>query len=99
MASHFRLLDLPAELRLLVYKNISTTTHRISHTYIDRNPEEEHEAADFTIILTYETLSTTILATCRQIQIEAKAVFDARLQVLEQDPPRVSLRQGNYTHI
>lgn len=82
-AHPFRFLDLPTELRLIVYEAIDVETH---HDTAVVRPYRAEEA--FEIGRSYLTLATSLLATCRQIKSEAQPIFDKKLEQIKDQPVR-----------
>ncbi|KAF2824054.1 hypothetical protein CC86DRAFT_421839 [Ophiobolus disseminans] len=81
----FRFLDLPIELRLMVYETIPIVTH---HLTVPEPPGGGEKYPYGRITLVTKSYSTTILATCQLIHEEAKVVFQPRLGRLRRDPVR-----------
>jgi hypothetical protein len=76
----FRFLDLPKELRLMVYEllPIKTTFHVFHH---------DGSFVGATLQLVWKTLSgINVLATCHEINFEAKAILGPVLDQLKQEP-------------
>jgi hypothetical protein len=90
----FRLLDLPAELRLMVYENVKTTVNRITFTHSPLDPDDQDGAKASSIILTIKSLPVALLRTSRFIHQEAKATMSTKILQLEQEPVRVETDIG-----
>ncbi|KAJ4299305.1 hypothetical protein N0V90_004549 [Kalmusia sp. IMI 367209] len=83
----FRFLDLPKELRLLVYEQL---TLKISHGNIERDMVSAGAAQSFSFALvTYSIPGILILATCRFINSEAEAIIERKKKELLAEPPRI----------
>ncbi|KAF1957517.1 hypothetical protein CC80DRAFT_503839 [Byssothecium circinans] len=92
----FRILDLPAELRLCIYDalEIKTTHHQLRrHDANDLFGNHGHDyswagASNINITLITHTLSksTSLLRTCRQIHAEAAPIFRRRLLAADERP-------------
>ncbi|KAF2028982.1 hypothetical protein EK21DRAFT_33735, partial [Setomelanomma holmii] len=90
----FRFLDLPPELRCMIYEHIEIATCR--HTIREEDARFLHsdgrwvasDVADTTITLVRKSLETSILATCRIINREATTILDRKLRRLEMQPVR-----------
>ncbi len=86
--THFRLLDLPRELRLHIYEALPTrTTHHVVELDSCLNPGH---VVKFTYIRK-SINGLPILATCSCIHREGSAIFKARMQALEKDPIRLKI--------
>ncbi|KAH3976476.1 hypothetical protein HBI56_229380 [Parastagonospora nodorum] len=79
----FRFLDLPTELRLMVYGLISIITHHLVPS-IPSNVA----SAEPTIALVTKSLPVALLATCRQIRNEVMPTLAPLLEVLKLEPGR-----------
>jgi hypothetical protein len=78
-ATSFRLLDLPKELRLMVYERLSVTSSR--HVIpLDKRGERM-------ITLVNPSVPVRILATCRLVNHEAGLVLRPKVQQMLQTPP------------
>jgi hypothetical protein len=96
----FRFLDLPPEIRLMVYDQIDATTHL--HVYdghqvyghcfhvrpSDGGTKIEPNDKTLTIVSIHSTLSTSILRISRLIHMEAYPIFAKKLQALANEPLR-----------
>jgi hypothetical protein len=71
-AQHFRLLDLPAEVRLMVYEHISISEHLYAVV------SNAAMGGSSTVTLVQHSLPVSLLSTCRLIQCEATPIFAAR---------------------
>jgi hypothetical protein len=94
MATHidrpFRFLDLPPELRLMVYENLEfTTTHTLKRLRRRKDNRDDRwkTAGDLTLVVKF--LSVSILATCQAINSEATPIMDRRLARLRSEPLRL----------
>jgi hypothetical protein len=78
----FRLLDLPAELRVMVYERVTPTTHQ--HVLAGPGPNGDPSYS----VLVRQGLPTALLQTCRQIEHEAKSSFDKKYDEILKEPVR-----------
>jgi hypothetical protein len=86
----FRFLDLPKELRLMVYERLPVKT--TYHTYDFNEPHYvvSNESTLNSFQLVWKTLSgLSILATCRQITTEATPIIEHKLRTIESEPIRM----------
>ncbi|KAH6118354.1 hypothetical protein HBI69_097400 [Parastagonospora nodorum] len=88
-AEHFRFMDLPAELRLMVYEFIPVTTR---HCTVHGKPFYEKSLTQ--VVLVTKSLSCSILLTSDAVCNEASPVFAVKLEILRTEPTRFMLRAG-----
>jgi hypothetical protein len=90
----FRFLDLPAELRIMVYERLPITTrhHTFSHRavrsrddYVNDLPED----TDIDVSLVIKSLPVALLAICKQIHSEASHHMQPALERLRTEPMRL----------
>jgi hypothetical protein len=79
----FRFLDLPAELRLMVYEAIPNTTRRQTFEHVE-------DGQTLSVTLTKRCLLVSLLATSKYIHREAKQIIGKKLRQLELEPIRVT---------
>jgi hypothetical protein len=92
-AEAFRFLDLPAELRLMIYEQIDFTT-TLRELGAEASALESGASIPTTaskIHLSRKALDCSILAASRQVYQEAASVFAAKLQQLAKNPVRFRL--------
>jgi hypothetical protein len=87
----FRFLDLPAELRCMVYEELDVVTRR--HTLSDSDVRQAHqedvyEEHDLSITLTRNSLPVAVLRVCKQVQSEVASFLAPKLRQLEMKPLR-----------
>ncbi|KAF2026071.1 hypothetical protein EK21DRAFT_116179 [Setomelanomma holmii] len=95
----FHFLDLPAELRVMVYKEVTTTTRH--HTFTDRaggaglffdyertSDWSFKKSSDSSFAPVVKYLPVALLSTCRLINIEATPIMKAKLDILRVEPLR-----------
>jgi hypothetical protein len=85
MSGPFHFLDLPPELRLMVYENISIDTRY----YVFGGPKIWPDHPPWSVTLIRRTLPLDILVTSRLVHAEALEIFDARIRELERTPIRL----------
>lgn len=90
--SSFRFLDLPIELRVMVYKYLVPTVHQQTVTGLG-------EYFDTEVVVTTQNLSTDILRTCKLIQAEAHPILKKELVILFNQPLRIQCDAQNLFHI
>jgi hypothetical protein len=93
--AHFRFLDLPKEVRLIIYERLPRCIERHGMSiYSSRNKEIPHQK--LTVILS--TVSIAMLSACRQINSEASAVVQdiAKSFILLQAPRLIFEAQDHF---
>jgi hypothetical protein len=98
---YFRLLDLPAELRCMVYENIDFVATRHDLNRADAQISERSwpmpplsVANDSTITLIRPQASLDILATCRIVRQEATPILQRKMQNCKRQPLRYLVDYG-----
>jgi hypothetical protein len=91
----FRFLDLPAELRCMVYDFLKPTIEY--HGYYERAKSKD-DGAQYSI-LERQALPVTLLATCRQIKTEAQPIFDKKFELMKLQPMRYHMEVRTATSI
>ncbi|KAI4679038.1 uncharacterized protein J4E88_006330 [Alternaria novae-zelandiae] len=83
----FRFLDLPAELRFMVYEEIETSTchYRLRDPTFKPESEEQTTQASY-MTLAVKSLPVALLATCRLIHEEAAPFLAPKLETLRDEP-------------
>ncbi|KAF2028448.1 hypothetical protein EK21DRAFT_20903, partial [Setomelanomma holmii] len=78
----FCFLDLPAELRCIVYEHIDISIHRqvVSSESVSGKASQ--------IVLIRRCLPVSLLAACKLINHESMAVFTTKLREMQNDPLR-----------
>jgi hypothetical protein len=92
MSNAFRFLDLPPELRLMVYEHLPIVTYRDTFTSGDGTTG----APISSILRIRKTLSTAILATSSFLSNEAKTTYTKKLRKLEQEPIRLVMNYDSF---
>jgi hypothetical protein len=91
----FRFLDLPVELRVMIYERMPFTTRRLTFSPPLSNPYWRPEVkSPVTIVMKF--LETSILATCNSIRCEAFHIFKLKLQQLRVEPFRVIVGSSSF---
>ncbi|KAH5577792.1 hypothetical protein HBI26_135410 [Parastagonospora nodorum] len=88
-AEYFRFMDLPAELRLMVYEFIPVTTR---HCTVYGKPPDAKSPTQ--VVLVTKSLSSSILLASHAIYNEASPVFAVKLETLRTEPTRFLLHAG-----
>ncbi|KAH7378385.1 hypothetical protein DE146DRAFT_577297, partial [Phaeosphaeria sp. MPI-PUGE-AT-0046c] len=93
----FAFLNLPPEIRVMVYEEIDFTNHR--YVLPDHDPKglprwKACSDADKTITMVRKSFSFDLLATCKQINAEARKIFENKLRDLEFEPVLFHLGYG-----
>ncbi|KAH3906980.1 hypothetical protein HBI56_113630 [Parastagonospora nodorum] len=95
---YFRFMDLPVELRLMIYDNLTFTTHR----HLVRNPDNPSatssgdQQSDVIGTVTMKSFPVAVLAVCKEINLEAKSIVLEKLQQLAQEPIRLFMDIGAF---
>lgn len=82
------LLELPAELRLMIYNYLPTTTRHSSILNL-HNHEDSTIPNEGTIKLVLKSVPAALLATCKLIHSEAHPIFGPKISALRNDHPRI----------
>jgi hypothetical protein len=91
-----KFLDLPPELRLMVYERLDSATH---HYKVD-HPDEisvEQSREDFQGAIIIKSFPVAILAACKVIHQEATPILAGKLQQLAQTPVRIIMSSATFT--
>jgi hypothetical protein len=84
----FRLLDLPAELRNMIYAHIPMVTHY--HTFeqtVDKDSKPLVPVSTTTLVV--KSLPVAIPATCKQLQYEVTPFLQSKLAIIATEPLRL----------
>jgi|TARA_R110002003_G_scaffold48_32_gene4221 RNase P subunit RPR2 len=76
----FRFLDLPPELRCIVYDQVDYSKHRRTLSSVDM-PDGPSK-----VIQVSECLPVSLLATCKLVNKEARTIFNAKLETMKAAP-------------
>jgi hypothetical protein len=93
----FRFLDLPKELRIMVYERVSLATHRsiVKHQSVTKvdptnyNSDDGASNPEPSMMVICKTLDVALLATCSQIYHEAMPFLALKLQELQVESVRL----------
>jgi hypothetical protein len=86
-AQPFRFLDLPTELRLMVYEFLPVRTHHHTFKYPVTDPNEPPIGdVESDVTLVEKTIDVRIPATCQLVNVEATPILNARLDRLREEP-------------
>jgi hypothetical protein len=88
----FRFLDLPPELRLMVYERLPVKQYQRSFNDQKFNP------AHYRLTIVERTISCAILRVCKLIHIEALPIIKTKLQAILSSPLRVVLNGARAIH-
>ena len=90
----FRFLDLPKEVRLMVYENLNTSKTIVKYNGLDMTSYDSLEQPS--LVLTTHTLPVQLLATCRLIHSEASLVLAPKLAALKSYIPRILVSASSF---
>jgi hypothetical protein len=105
---HFQFLDLPAELRIMVYERLPVKIqhHTFSHRavydnedYWDYNGSEPGDDSDIDVTLVVKSLPMALLATCKQINDEASRHMKPALEQLRSELMRLIVDTGSFSRL
>jgi hypothetical protein len=88
----FRFLDLPIELRVMIYEEMPVTTRHLTFNPPLPNPFDVRSPVTFVL----KFLETSILATSSSIRCEAFYIFKLKLQQLRAEPFRVTVGSSSF---
>ncbi|KAI4928773.1 hypothetical protein J4E85_005394 [Alternaria conjuncta] len=102
----FRFLDLPAELRCMVYEAIDVATRKEKYNptrkyelpYVRMNRHDDSSNGNGKLVLYRRVLPMSILATCRFVNQEASSIIAQKLQKMVKEPVRfrIDWTTGNW---
>ena len=96
----FRFLDLPPELRCMVYEQLNIVTRR--HVLSDSDVRQTSypnasQTTDLSMTLLRKSLPVTLLTACQLVKVEAMPILATKLRELEKEPVRFQLSYGGAT--
>ncbi|KAF2870092.1 hypothetical protein BDV95DRAFT_595655 [Massariosphaeria phaeospora] len=82
----FRFLDLPSEIRLMIYERLPVVTR---HVRIDTDHRDGPDLPVSAYILVIRSVPTSILRTCHQIYAEASEIITSKIKEIFATPPKI----------